>query len=177
MATKAEVFKTQQMRNARPPKAKKPARPRRDTVVDTSLPGVSASDRKVGGGGTAGRNKSKRAAAKVERDSRTRRRVRRPASQPVAARAAPRGRRTCARAPCARHRLRRPELARRKQRERLACARSSRVHSDCVWSPLRVLMNGDERAMVLGLSAPAGDAAGDYSTLLLIAPGEDFDSG
>jgi len=47
MATKAQAFRTQQQRTAKPPKAKKPARPRRDAVVDTSLPGVTATDRKV----------------------------------------------------------------------------------------------------------------------------------
>jgi len=47
MATKAQAFRTQQQRAAKPPKAKKPARPRRAAVVDTSLPGVTATDRKA----------------------------------------------------------------------------------------------------------------------------------
>jgi len=44
-------------------KAKRPSRPRRDVPVDTSMPGISASNRKVGGGFTAGRNFSRRSAA------------------------------------------------------------------------------------------------------------------
>jgi hypothetical protein len=64
MATKAEMFRTEQMRSAKPPKAKRPPRARRDLVVDTALPGVSATDRKAGGGDTAKRNASKSAARK-----------------------------------------------------------------------------------------------------------------
>jgi hypothetical protein len=64
MATKAQKFKTLQERTANPPKTKKPPLPRRDEIVDTAEPGVSASDRKVGAGGTATRNVSKRAANK-----------------------------------------------------------------------------------------------------------------
>jgi hypothetical protein len=64
MATKAQAFKARQMRGAHPPKPKRPPRPRRDLVVDTSLPGVSATDRKAGGGATAARNRSKRSGKK-----------------------------------------------------------------------------------------------------------------
>jgi hypothetical protein len=64
MATKAQAFKAQQARDANPPKAKAPRRPRRDDPVDTSLPGVSATDRKAGAGRSGKRNFSKRAAAK-----------------------------------------------------------------------------------------------------------------
>jgi len=64
MPTKAQEFRTRQQRTAKPPKPKQPRRPRRDTVVDTSLPGVSASDRKVGLGGTAEGNRSARAGRK-----------------------------------------------------------------------------------------------------------------
>ncbi len=64
MATKSEAARAEQQRNAHPPKPKKARRPRRDTEVDTSLPGVSATDRKVGAGRTASRNESKAAARK-----------------------------------------------------------------------------------------------------------------
>lgn len=47
MPTKAQEFRARQQRTAKPPRAKKPRRPRRDAVVDTSLPGVSATDRKA----------------------------------------------------------------------------------------------------------------------------------
>jgi hypothetical protein len=47
MVTKAQAFRTQQQRAANPPKPKRPKRPRRDDIVDTSLPGVSATDRKA----------------------------------------------------------------------------------------------------------------------------------
>ncbi len=64
MATKAQTKRAQDQRDAKPPKPKKAARPRRDIDVDTAKPGVSASDRKAGAGGTATRNASKRAAKK-----------------------------------------------------------------------------------------------------------------
>lgn len=64
MSTKAQAFRAQQQREAKPPKKKKAARPRRDTPVDTSLPGVSATDRKVGAGSSGSRNVSARAAEK-----------------------------------------------------------------------------------------------------------------
>lgn len=64
MATRAQAFKTRQQRNANPPKNKRPARARRDVPVDTAAPGVSATDRKAGGGSSGSRNVSKRAARK-----------------------------------------------------------------------------------------------------------------
>jgi hypothetical protein len=64
MATKAQRFRAQAQRRARPPRPPRPPRPRRDQPVDTSLPGVSATDRKAGGGSTAGRNASARAGRK-----------------------------------------------------------------------------------------------------------------
>jgi hypothetical protein len=59
MATKAQQFKAEQQREARAPRTKK-VRKRRDALVDTSLPGVSASDRKAGGGQSGERNKAER---------------------------------------------------------------------------------------------------------------------
>lgn len=47
MPTKAQEFRTEQQRNAHPPKPKKPKKRRRDTVVDTAQPGTSATDRSV----------------------------------------------------------------------------------------------------------------------------------
>jgi len=47
MSTKAQDFRAQQQREAHPPKPKQPPKRRRDNPVDTSLPGVSASDRKA----------------------------------------------------------------------------------------------------------------------------------
>jgi hypothetical protein len=47
MATKAEEFRYWLERSG-PKKPKSPPRPRRDLVVDTSKPGVSATDRKAG---------------------------------------------------------------------------------------------------------------------------------
>jgi hypothetical protein len=64
MATKAQLFRLKQQREANPPKPKKPRPPRRDLVVDTSKPGVSATDRKAGQGRTAPRNLSKSAEKK-----------------------------------------------------------------------------------------------------------------
>jgi hypothetical protein len=63
MATKAERFVMEQKLS----KPKKPRRPkrRRKVPVDTAQPGVSATDRKVGGGSTAGRNRSAHAAKKA----------------------------------------------------------------------------------------------------------------
>lgn len=49
--------------------AERPEKERRDAIVDTSLPGVSATDRKAGGGSTAARNtrlRAPRAAATLE---------------------------------------------------------------------------------------------------------------
>jgi hypothetical protein len=64
MATKAERFRAEQQRKANPPRPNRPRRPRRDTLVDTSLPGVSATDRKAGGGSSGSRNASERAGRK-----------------------------------------------------------------------------------------------------------------
>jgi len=61
MSTKAEQFRAQQQREAKPARPKQPKRARRDTPVDTAKPGVSATDRKVGSGSTGSRNKSARA--------------------------------------------------------------------------------------------------------------------
>lgn len=46
----------QQQRDANPPKPKQPRKPRRDVPVDTSKPGVSASNRKAGAGYSGTRN-------------------------------------------------------------------------------------------------------------------------
>lgn len=59
MPTKSEYLRYQEERSGAK-KAKRPARPRRDNAVDTALPGVSATDRKIGGGWTIQRNFSKR---------------------------------------------------------------------------------------------------------------------
>lgn len=64
MATKAERFRAQIERSG----AKRPATPtraRRDQIVDTAQPGVSATARKAGGDSTAARNRSKSAARKA----------------------------------------------------------------------------------------------------------------
>lgn len=47
MVNKAWAFRVQQQRAANPPKPKQPRPPRRDLVVDTAQPGVSATDRKA----------------------------------------------------------------------------------------------------------------------------------
>lgn len=60
MTTKSKTFKLQQQRDANPPKAPSP-RKRKTSSVDTALPGVSASDRKVGDGSSGTRNLSARA--------------------------------------------------------------------------------------------------------------------
>jgi hypothetical protein len=56
MATKAERYRAEEQRSKHPAKPKQPKRPRRDQLVDMALPGVSATDRKAGLGGTARRN-------------------------------------------------------------------------------------------------------------------------
>jgi len=61
MATKAQLFRYRAERSG-PKRPKQPPRPRRDRPVDTALPGVSATDRKVGAGSTAQRNRSAAAA-------------------------------------------------------------------------------------------------------------------
>ena len=60
MATKAEQFRYDVERSG-PKRPAAPKRPPRNVPVDTSLPGVSATDRKVGAGATATRNASERA--------------------------------------------------------------------------------------------------------------------
>ena len=73
MATKAELFRYRQERMG-PKRPPSPPRRRRDTPVNTALPGVSATDRKAGGTSTGGRNVSKSAARKAPyqlEDSRT----------------------------------------------------------------------------------------------------------
>ncbi len=64
MSTKAERFRHATERSG-PKQTKKPARPRRNTPVDTAQPGVSATDRRAGASSTATRNRSKRAARKA----------------------------------------------------------------------------------------------------------------
>jgi hypothetical protein len=64
MATKGETFRSRQERSGSK-QPKKPRRPRRDQPIDTSKPGVSATDRKAGGESTAARNRSARAAKKA----------------------------------------------------------------------------------------------------------------
>ncbi|MEO8380650.1 MAG: hypothetical protein ABI779_13375 [Acidobacteriota bacterium] len=65
MATKARAFKVQQQKDANPPKPKQPPKRRRDVPVDTSKPGVSASDRKAGAGRSGARNLLSQANAKA----------------------------------------------------------------------------------------------------------------
>lgn len=63
MTKKAREFKTRTQREAKPPRAKRPVRPRRDDPVDTAKPGTSATDRKATvRAGSA--NRSKRAGKK-----------------------------------------------------------------------------------------------------------------
>jgi hypothetical protein len=74
MATKAELFRYR-LQRSKPDRPKRRPRRRRDTPVNTALPGTSATDRKVGAGATAARNRSRSAAAKTPyalEDSRTR---------------------------------------------------------------------------------------------------------
>src|SRR6185312_2802002 len=74
MATRAEIFRYHQERRG-PKRPKRPRKPRRDRPVDTAKPGVSATDRKVGRGATAERNRSVSAGQKAPyklEDSRTR---------------------------------------------------------------------------------------------------------
>lgn len=61
MATRSELFRYHQERSG-PNKSKRPPRPPRNIPIDTSLPGVSATDRRAGGGSTARRNLSQSAA-------------------------------------------------------------------------------------------------------------------
>ena len=62
MPTKAESYRYQEERSG-PKKEKRRPRPRRDFPVDTSKPGVSATDRRAGYGRTSRRNFSERSAA------------------------------------------------------------------------------------------------------------------
>jgi len=64
MATKSQSIQAQQKHDARPVKPKRPVRRRRDTLVDTAKPGVSATDRKAGGGVAGTRNTSTKAQKK-----------------------------------------------------------------------------------------------------------------
>jgi hypothetical protein len=64
MATRAELFRAKQQREAHPPRPKRPPRPRRDVPVDTAQPGTSATDRRAGLDGTGQRNRSNRAKKK-----------------------------------------------------------------------------------------------------------------
>jgi hypothetical protein len=83
VATKAERARAEQERSGSktPPR---PRRPRRDVPVDTSRPGVSATDRKAGAGDAAARNRSARAADRLERTTNQQRRAIRAASSPHA---------------------------------------------------------------------------------------------
>jgi hypothetical protein len=64
MATKSDLFRYEAER-AGVKRAKKPRPPARNSPVDTSLPGVSATDRRVGGGSSGTRNLSARAGRKA----------------------------------------------------------------------------------------------------------------
>jgi hypothetical protein len=64
MATKSQHFRYQAERSGWK-RSKKPKPAPRNWPVDTSLPGVSATDRKVGGGSSGIRNLSSRAARKA----------------------------------------------------------------------------------------------------------------
>ena len=63
MATKAELHRARAERSG-PKKKKAPKKARRNSPVDTAKPKTSATDRKVGAGDTAKRNRSKRAEKK-----------------------------------------------------------------------------------------------------------------
>ena len=56
MSTKAQDFRAQQQREAKPPKPKQPPKRRRDNPVDTSLPGVSSTSRKANAHASGSRN-------------------------------------------------------------------------------------------------------------------------
>ena len=64
MSTRAESFRYFEERSG-PKKPKREPRPRRDFPVNTALPGVSATDRKAGFGGTLRRGPLKRDAKNV----------------------------------------------------------------------------------------------------------------
>lgn len=65
MATKAQETKNAELVARRSRAPTKRARPKRNDATDTSLPGVTAADRKAGGGHTGLRNISRRAASKA----------------------------------------------------------------------------------------------------------------
>jgi hypothetical protein len=64
MATRAERYRYEAER-AGPKRPKRPKMPPRNWPIDTSMPGVSATDRRVGGGSTSLRNVSARAASRA----------------------------------------------------------------------------------------------------------------
>ena len=64
MSTRAEQARYA-MERAKPKKAKKPPKPRRDIGVDTSLPGTSATDRRAGNGSSGPRNLKKKGSRKA----------------------------------------------------------------------------------------------------------------
>lgn len=64
MTTRAEAFRVQEQHAAKPHRVKQVKAPR-NIPVDTALPGVSASDRKVGNGSSGTRNESVRAGKKA----------------------------------------------------------------------------------------------------------------
>ncbi len=66
MATKAQAFRANQQRAANPPKVKRPKRPRRDIVIDTAKPGVSATARKAMRGTTRSLLAGRRGGAALE---------------------------------------------------------------------------------------------------------------
>ncbi len=123
MATKAQAFRVSQQRAAHPPKPKQPPRPRRDLVVDTAQPGVSATDRKAvrgpkalagrrGGAAlelntaTPSRKSTRKSSDGTKRTTNLQLRAERKTASPVAraTRAAARGTGTAARAKPARRR-------------------------------------------------------------------------
>jgi hypothetical protein len=66
MATQSQRFRARKQRAAKPAKKKQPQRPRRDRPVDTSKPGVSATDRRAGLTGSANRAARAREGAALE---------------------------------------------------------------------------------------------------------------
>ena len=64
MATKSQLFRYKAERSG-VKKFKQPRRPARNWPVDTALPGVSATDRRAGGGSSGTRNLSHEAARKA----------------------------------------------------------------------------------------------------------------
>jgi hypothetical protein len=64
MPTRAEQARYE-VERSKPNRPKQPPKPRRDVGVDTSLPGVSATDRKAGAGSSAARNLKKNGSTKA----------------------------------------------------------------------------------------------------------------